>query len=163
VPTTPNRETIGILNMDEYTFSVHICDNQREMEATQEAFGVVMQGLTDNIVKRIGNIPFGISIRIFLRNPRDRVVGGITGEIFGGWLYTSMLWVEESLRHRGYGTRLLSMLEKEAIQRGCRHAHVDTFSFEARPFYEKLGYTLFGTLEDYPEGYCKYFLKKDLL
>jgi len=148
--------------MDKYTFSVHICDNQQEMEATQEAMGIVLQGLMDNIVKRIGDIPFGPSVRIFLRNPRDRVVGGITGELFGGWLYTSLLWVEDSLRHQGYGTRLLDMLEKEAIQRGCRYAHVDTFSFEARPFYEKQGYTLFGALEDYPEGHCKYFLKKQL-
>jgi len=29
-------------------------------------------------------------------------------------------------------------------------------------FYEKLGYELFATLEDYPPGHCKYFLKKAL-
>jgi ribosomal protein S18 acetylase RimI-like enzyme len=149
--------------MDEYTFSVHICDNQQEMEATKEASGIVLEGLMDNITKQIGNIPFGIAVKVFLWNPRDRVVGGVVGEIFGGWLYISLLWVEESLRHQGYGTNLMDMLEKEAIQRGCRYAHVDTFSFEARPFYEKLGYTVFGTLEDYPEGHCKYFLKKNLV
>jgi hypothetical protein len=57
----------------------------------------------------------------------------------------------------------MTLLEDEAIRRGCKHAHVDTLSFEARPFYEKLGYELFATLEDYPEGYCKYFLKKRLV
>jgi len=55
------------------------------------------------------------------------------------------------------------MIESEATQQGCTHAHLDTFSYEARPFYEKLGYDLFATLEDYPPGYCKYFLKKSLI
>jgi hypothetical protein len=39
---------------------------------------------------------------------------------------------------------------------------VDTYSFEAKPFYEKLGYEVYGVLEDYPEEHCKYFLKKRL-
>jgi len=56
----------------------------------------------------------------------------------------------------------MTMLEQEVLRLGCTHAHLDTYSFEARPFYEKLGYELFATLEDYPPGCCKYFLKKTL-
>jgi endonuclease/exonuclease/phosphatase (EEP) superfamily protein YafD len=37
-----------------------------------------------------------------------------------------------------------------------------TFSFQARPFYEKFGYEVFATLEDYPPGHRKYFLRKAL-
>lgn len=148
--------------MEEYRFSTHICVSQQEMEATEGDVWVIVEGLGRNILKHLGDVELGKSIRIFIRDKENRVVGGITADVFGGWVYISLLWVEESLRRRGYGTELLSRLEREAIRLGCKHAHLDTYSFEARPFYEKSGYEVFGTLEDYPEGYCKYFLKKRL-
>jgi hypothetical protein len=36
-------------------------------------------------------------------------------------------------------------------------------SFQAQPFYEKQGYTVFGVLEDLPDGHKRIFLKKDLV
>ncbi len=51
---------------------------------------------------------------------------------------------------------------EEAARRGCRYAWLDAFSFQARGFYEKLGYTVLGTLEDSPPGHSRYFLKKNL-
>ena len=35
-----------------------------------------------------------------------------------------------------------------------------TFDFQARPLYEKHGYTVCGTFEDYPKGYRLYQLQK---
>ena len=46
--------------------------------------------------------------------------------------------------------------------RGCRYAHLDTFSYQARPFYDRLGYRLFGELENYPPGHSRFFLRKQL-
>ncbi len=149
--------------MEECRFSIHLCDHQQEIEATQEALMTVLDGLGRNIIKVLGNVELGRSLRIFIRNQEDQVVGGLIADMFGGWVYVGLLWVHESMRHQGYGTKLMTLLEGEAIRQGCKYAHLDTFSFEARPFYEKLGYELFGTLEDYPEGYCKYFLKKRLV
>jgi GNAT superfamily N-acetyltransferase len=90
-------------------------------------------------------------------------VGGMIAHCFGGWMYISLLWIDKSLRNHGYGSELMQLVEAEAIQMGCIHSHLDTYSFEARPFYEKLGYQIFATLDDYPTGYCKYFLKKHLI
>jgi hypothetical protein len=57
---------------------------------------------------------------------------------------------------------MLAVAEQHAIERGCTGAHLDTASFQARPFYEKLGYTVFGTLEDHPVGHTHYLLSKRL-
>jgi hypothetical protein len=47
-------------------------------------------------------------------------------------------------------------------QRGCIGARLDTWGFQAKPFYEALGYTVFGVLEDYPPGETEYLLAKRL-
>jgi len=75
------------------------------------------------------------------------------------------LFVPEKLRGLGVGSALMASAEAAARERGCRGAHVDTFSFQAAPFYRKLGFTLFGVLDDFPPGYSRLFFRKrfDLL
>ena len=102
-------------------------------------------------------------MRLFWREEQGKVGGVIRGALFGGWVYISLLWVDKSLRNLGYGSGLLQRLEAEAIGLGCKYAHVDTYSFEARPFYERAGYEVFGVLDNYPPGHQKYFLKKSLV
>jgi len=149
--------------MNEYTFSVHLCESLADMEATRDELTVIIEGLHNNITKKIGNVELERLIRIFIRNKEHKVVGGIVTNIFGQYVYIVYLWVEDSLRNRGYGTKLLNMAEKEAMNLGCKYAHTDTFSFEARPFYEKNGYQLFGMLDDYIGGHSKFFLRKTLI
>ena len=149
--------------MDEVTFSTHLCVNQQEMEATKADVGVLLNALGSNIIKNLALAEFGRAIRIFIRDSEGRTVGGIVGDAYGTWAFISLLWVEESLRNQGYGTELLQRLEAEALRLGCRNALVDTYSFEARPFYERWGYEVFATLEDCPDdGHRKYFLRKRL-
>ena len=95
------------------------------------------------------------------------LVGGVAGETLwthtaDGWLQIALLWVAESARGQGLGRRLLCAAEREAERRGCRHVAVDTFEFQARPFYEREGYTVLGVQDDYPPGHRRYFLRKTL-
>lgn len=148
--------------MNEYIFSVHRCGFGQETADIEKDTFVLIEGLGRNILNHLGDVELGRSLRIFIRDQKNEVVGGIVGDLFGGWIYISLLWVEEDIRNQGYGSQLLSRLELEAIEMGCKYAHVDTYSFEARPFYERAGYKAFATLEDYPAGHCKYFMKKTL-
>ena len=101
-------------------------------------------------------------LAVFVREADNQVVGGLVGNTYWGWLYIANLWLGDNLRGEGIGTRLMTMAEDEARGRGCRHAHVDTLDFQALPFYQKLGYTVWGQLDDLPPGHVRYFLKKDL-
>lgn len=148
--------------MAEFTFSTHICRTLSEMEQTQTETGVIIEGLGTNILQHLGKIELGKSIRIFVGDQEERIVGGIVGDIFGNWVYISLLWVAENMRNQGLGTKLVSLLESESIRLGCNSAHLDTYRFEARPLYERLGYEVFAELEDYPIGNSKYFMKKKL-
>lgn len=149
--------------MDENGLSFQVCKTADDFKSAKDGYQAVLEGLGRNIVSKTGNAELGRSVQVFIRDREERVVGGAIGQVSGGWLYVSLLWVEESLRNKGNGTRLLKMIENEAVKLGCEYAHLDTYSFEARPFYEKHGYTLFATLDNYPEGHSKHFLKKALL
>lgn len=101
-------------------------------------------------------------LAILLRDERGAVLGGAFGDVWGGWLDLTFLWVAEPLRGQGYGERLLRAAEEEAMEQGCRGIFLSTFSFQARPFYERFGYEVFGELPDYPAGHAYYFMKKTL-
>lgn len=90
------------------------------------------------------------------------VIGGLWGRTAYDWLFVELLFVPESLRGRGVGADLMARAESEAIARGCHSAWLDTFEFQARGFYERIGYTCFGELNDYPIGSARYFMRKVL-
>jgi GNAT superfamily N-acetyltransferase len=97
---------------------------------------------------------------LLVRDTSREIVGGLLGFTHWRWLFVQNLWVAASLRSLGYGRKLMQNAEHEAHLRGCRHAYLDTFDFQALGFYQKLGYELFGHLDDYPPGHTKYFLQK---
>ncbi len=91
------------------------------------------------------------------------LAGGILAEqYFSCCGFVSRLWVSEAFRGKGLGSRLLKEAERLLKEAGCTMVHLDTFDFQAKGFYEKQGYTLFGVLEDCPPGHCRYYLTKRL-
>lgn len=132
-----------------------------EPDASIEDVGFVEQGLRDfnnRIIKDDGFQP----ITIFLRKKDRTITGGLLADLYWGWLYIRILWVDEQYRGKGYGDKLLIKAEEEAVKRGCHAIHLDTMSFQARPFYEKHGYQVFGQLDDLPVGHQRIFLWKRL-
>lgn len=97
---------------------------------------------------------------LLLKEPSGEIVGGLWGRTAWHWLHTDLLFVPPSLRRQGHGAALVGRAEKEAAARDCRGAWVDTFSFQARGFYERLGYRVVGTIEDQPPGHSRHFLTK---
>lgn len=105
-------------------------------------------------------LPDYYPVNFVLRGERGDVLGGLLAQLWGGWLHVSYLWVVEAARGAGHGSRLLGDAEAYARARGAVGATLETHSFQARPFYERLGYEVFGTLEGYPQRHAKFFLKK---
>jgi len=101
---------------------------------------------------------------VYSRNESGAMTGGLIAINRGLWLCIDYLWVSEAARRMGLGSMLMKSAEQEGERRGCRHALVDTFSFQALPFYVKHGYQLQMSLPDFPdEGIQRHYLTKPLL
>jgi len=91
----------------------------------------------------------------------EQLVGGICGNTdMGNWLHVELLYVDGLYRGKDVGTGLMCKAEEFAKENGCVGIHLKTWSWQARGFYEKMGFTVFGQLEDHPPGEVNYYLKK---
>ncbi|MGI8509433.1 MAG: GNAT family N-acetyltransferase [Gemmatimonadaceae bacterium] len=109
----------------------------------------------------VGNASFQ-PLALYVRDDVGAIRGGLVGYLAWSWLSIDLLWLDESLRRQGYGAALLLEAERTAQAAGCVAARLDTYEFQARPFYEHHGYRVYGELEGYPAGTRQYFLMKVL-
>jgi len=96
----------------------------------------------------------------FVRDSDGTVVGGMTGAIFWDMMRVDILWLDEQLRGQGYGSKLVAMAEQYAAEKNCKLIKLDTYSFQAPEFYKKLGYQVYGVVEDEPAGFQHYYFYK---
>jgi ribosomal protein S18 acetylase RimI-like enzyme len=96
-------------------------------------------------------------------NQQGDLIAVLTGRTFGNWFYLESFWLAETCRNQGVGRAMLTEAEHIARQRGCRYVLLDTLNFQAKPFYQRLGYEVSWTQADYPfDGGAKYFMQKTL-
>jgi GNAT superfamily N-acetyltransferase len=112
-------------------------------------------------IQRTGRSDY-VPLAIFVHDGQGNIKAGVYGWTWGGCCEVKTLWVHEAMRGRGLGKRLLGAAEREALARGCNLVVLDTHSFQAPGFYQKLGYDIVGVVEGYPRGHQKVFLKKQL-
>ncbi|MEB2279431.1 GNAT family N-acetyltransferase [Lysinibacillus xylanilyticus] len=119
----------------------------------QELLKYNLDNIEDKLVKDIG---------LFVEDEEGNRVAGLIGDTHGNWLEVEYLWVSEKLRGQHIGTELMRNAEKIAINRGCKYAFLNTFSFQAPDFYVKLGYEEEFVLNDYPLTGKRYYYTKKL-
>jgi ribosomal protein S18 acetylase RimI-like enzyme len=101
--------------------------------------------------------PYAISI-----TDGDQVIGGVTGYSVWNWFYVSLIGVDATHQGNGFGKKLLSMVEEEALKRKCCGIWLHTMSFQAPEFYENNGFQVFGDMDDCPIEHKRIFYKKNL-
>lgn len=99
---------------------------------------------------------------VFLKTDRGEVLGGIKAHLDRESICIETLWITESLRGQGYGTKLLNAAHREALASGCIFSRVSTFSFQGEAFYLKNGYERIGEIKNYFFNHSLIFLRKAL-
>lgn len=135
-----------------------------ESELRPESRQAVVDGLVAfNRVQTPGFAGAFANIGLLIKHPETgETDGGLTGRISFGWLFVELLFVPERLRGQGIGRKLMEQAEAVARAQGCVGIWLDTFTFQAPGFYQKLGYAVFGEIPDYPAGSSRFFLSKRL-
>ena len=99
---------------------------------------------------------------VIAKDENGQVLGGIRANAFWNYCTIELLWLAKETRGLGLGSNLMAAAEKFAKDKGFGYMRTETLSFQAKPFYEKLGYKVFGELPDYPKGHTTYCLVKEL-
>lgn len=99
---------------------------------------------------------------IYATNNENEVIGGVKGDIFGQLCRIFTAWIHKDYRSKKFGTKILGELEKLATDNNCNIIQVDTTEFQAKEFYEKMGFSVLATLPDNFMGYKSFILRKKL-
>jgi ribosomal protein S18 acetylase RimI-like enzyme len=136
---------------------------QIEVDHEREEIDTVIEGL------RHFNSPYlgkqkSTHFAVYLRDEKNQVVGGVLAWMRPGiqLLYIDSIWISKPVRNKGYGNQLMLVAEAEGKKHGCTHAQVDTLSFQAEPFYQKLGYERIGVVEKHYGPHDSIFMRKEL-
>lgn len=132
----------------------------KEGEPNAEDFAALAKGMLEYHAAK-GHPRKSEKYSIFMKDENGKVFGGVIVTFLWNGMEIDSLWVDESLRGKGWGRKLMEEVEKEGIKRGCTISYTNTFPWQAPGFYEKLGYKLYGKLEDFPKGsHLNYYCKK---
>jgi len=136
-----------------------ICDHSALPEDKRQSITEILRSrlITFNLARTSTPLPEHIVLSV---ENSGEILGGVVGRIAWDWLHIELLWLDESLRGRGYGKALVEKAEHLAREKGCLGVHLDTFSFQAPHFYQRLGYDIFGRIDNHPRGHTRYFLNK---
>ncbi len=124
-----------------------------------EELEILSQGLINALPANMTAIE---SFAFFLRDEKNTIRGGASGHLLFGSIYTHLLWVTDALRGQGHGTALMRAVETLGRKKNCRLATVNTFSFQALPFYLALGYQIDFERKGYENSATNYYLSKAL-
>lgn len=135
-------------------------------ESTKNEEELVWKGIikyNSTIIHLKKDVP-EIRVNRVLKDSEGNVLGGINCILYYCWntMYIDMLWVNKNYRKKGFGSKLLAEIEKIAREEECTLIHLETMDFQAKDFYLKNGYEVFGELENVPAGHKRYYMKKIL-
>lgn len=131
-------------------------DNPKSEERSEEK--TLKRGLRDYNYEQLGER--GAHFSIIAKN-NELVIGGLIIEKCSDAFYIKTLWVHDSFKKQGIGSKLLTMLDGEAENQNIPKIFTDTYTFQARGFYEKHGFKVIGIIREYILGYDKIYLKKE--
>lgn len=103
-----------------------------------------------------------INFSVFARDDDGKIIGGLRATCCWNTLHIELTWVSKEARGYGVGSDIVKKAELFALEHGFEQALLESTSWQAKPFYEKLGYQLMGSIKDYPKGHTCHFLTKKL-
>lgn len=157
-PTAYHHSQQNIREMGEYEMSVHQISRNSEEES---------KFIRDRLIEfNSDQVPAELNryeeINLNIKDQEGKIIAGLLGECCWNWVEVHILWVDLAYRKHGFGSQLLTEIERIAREKECTFIKLNTFSFQAPGFYKKHGYQQMAVIDDAPRGFKHYYFKKDL-
>jgi ribosomal protein S18 acetylase RimI-like enzyme len=133
-----------------------------EGEPSREDAGFINTALGQWNIEMTGHRDYAPA-NFFVRDAAGAIRGGILAYVWGRRLHVDTLWLVDDLRGNGWGTKLLEAAQDLGREKGATSAYLDTFDWQARPFYERHGYKLVAQVDGVPEGHSRFYMAKSPL
>ncbi|MRX27000.1 GNAT family N-acetyltransferase [Kangiella sp. HZ709] len=101
-------------------------------------------------------------VSLYYKDENGEIIAGLTGKTQWGSLLIEILWVHQNYRSRSLGAKLLAKAESIAQERKCQTMVVETMGFQAKAFYQKNDFKVFGAVENTNPKLNCFYMKKDL-
>ncbi|HTK79227.1 MAG TPA: GNAT family N-acetyltransferase [Rhizomicrobium sp.] len=131
------------------------------IDESSETFDALLDAMKEFNRQAVG-VGGSQKFNVALRDDAGRLVGGVAARLAGDSMYLDIVWSDETVRGQGHGRTMMDMIEAEGLRRGARGAWLYTMSWQARPFYEKLGYRCVGEIPFLGNEHRQYFMWKEL-
>jgi len=139
---------------------IEITENPKEEDSKRISKGII--DFNKSKVPNLETIEDEVKFFVFVKDEKGDILGGIRALCFWNTLHIELLWLSEGARGKGIGKKLIKSAENFAIKNNCEKVFVETTSWQAKPFYEKVGYRLMASIKDRPKGYTSHYLTKEL-
>lgn len=140
--------------------TIDISTNPKAADAKTISQGI--QDFNKAMISDLEPIEKEVKFFVFARDEAGEVQGGIRALCYWNTLHIELLWLSEACRGKGLGAELIKSAEAFAMEQDCEKVFVETTSWQAKPFYEKQGYTHIATINDRPKGHASHYLTKSL-
>jgi ribosomal protein S18 acetylase RimI-like enzyme len=134
----------------------------RQNKLQEEAKKKIFEGFGKQAIETTGINGLdeeSISFEIF---KEQEFIGAIVVQVFWGQLHIKNLFIEKHYRGQGIARKLLNYAFEFGKQRGCHFAFVETMSFQAPEFYQKMGFEIEFSRSGYTVNSSFHYLKKNL-
>ena len=129
-------------------------------EDDSAVFDTLIAGLKEHKYEHMGPEDT-LPLSVVARDEDNKIIGGVSGRTIYKNFLIGIVWVDKETRGTGLGRKLMEFAEVEAKKRGCLVAQLDTLSFQAPDFYQKLGFDIVGTVPGFSGSPERYFLLKN--
>jgi 8-oxo-dGTP pyrophosphatase MutT (NUDIX family)/GNAT superfamily N-acetyltransferase len=127
---------------------------------TTELKDKIYSGFKEHAIQVTGQDGIGDPIA-FISRENNELIGAVVVQPFWGTLHIKYVWVKEAHRRKKIGTLLTQKACEYGSNLNYPFAFVETMSFQALGFYQKLGFTLEFTRSGYADGLAFHYLKKN--
>lgn len=97
------------------------------------------------------------------RDNNGKLVAGIAGTATLNLFFVSYLFVESEYRNNGLGSKLLSEIEKLAVQSGCNILRLNTLNKKAHNIYLRSGFVETVKIPNYLNGFDMVYYHKSII